>query len=283
STHDFQIVGFGDDSTHECEASGLGSCYAFSDSLLLTPLCCDDIYEVMPRVFAFAGCDSLVLEPFGYIEIGEVSKVENATAEMLRGLDQLMERKEDGGMYFIWVPLNNDVRTLIIDEAHASSKCLTCSKVKAEHQRPSGLLQQPEIPEWKWDKTVMDFITKLPNTKSVARHGVPVSIISDRDGRFTSRFWKTLQKALRTRLDMGTTYHPQTDGQSKRMIMTLKDMLREYWTDVNMHVPLEEIKVHKTLCFVEEPVEIIDREVINDVATQLKVFDEFPQRRAMFM
>ncbi|GJU94209.1 putative reverse transcriptase domain-containing protein [Tanacetum coccineum] len=115
---------------------------------------------------------------------GEASKVENAPVEMLRGLDQQMENKEDGGMYFIdriWVPLVGDVKKIIMDEAHTMkysihpgadkmyhdlrymywwprvkrdiatyvSKCLTCSKVKAEHQRPSGLLQQPEIPEWK--------------------------------------------------------------------------------------------------------------------------------------
>ncbi|GJX73656.1 putative reverse transcriptase domain-containing protein [Tanacetum coccineum] len=88
--------------------------------------------------------------------LSEASKVENATAEMLRGLDQLMERKEDG----------------------------------------------------------------------VAGHGVPVSIIFDRDGRFTSRFWQTLQKALGTRPDMSTAYHPRTDGQSERTIQTLEDMLR---------------------------------------------------------
>ncbi|GKB67710.1 putative reverse transcriptase domain-containing protein [Tanacetum coccineum] len=110
-----------------------------------------------------------------------------------------MEKKEDGGLYFmdrIWVPLIGDVRTMIMDEARATryfihlgadkmyydlrdmywwpgtkkdiathvSKCLTCSKVKAEHQRPSGLLQQPEIPEWKWEKITMDFITKLPRS-----------------------------------------------------------------------------------------------------------------------
>ncbi|GJR73840.1 putative reverse transcriptase domain-containing protein [Tanacetum coccineum] len=150
------------------------------------------------------------------------------------------------------------------------------------------------------------------------RHGVHVSIISDRGGRFTSRFWQTLQKALGTRLDMSTAYHPQTDGQSERTIQTLKDMLRAshvlwaeigeirsigpelvqettnkvilikeklkaardcqksyvgnmrkhlelklYWTDANLHVHVEEIKVDKTLRFAEEPVEIIDREVMD--------------------
>ncbi|GKE76445.1 putative reverse transcriptase domain-containing protein [Tanacetum coccineum] len=110
------------------------------------------------------------------------------------------------------------------------SKCLTCSKVKAEHQRPLGLLQHPKIPEWKWDKITMDFITKLPSTERlpklyideiVARHGAPVSIISYRDGRFTSCCWQTVQKALGTRLDMSMAYHPRTDGQSELMIQTL--------------------------------------------------------------
>ncbi|GKD72735.1 hypothetical protein Tco_1331017, partial [Tanacetum coccineum] len=113
------------------------------------------------------------------------------------------------------------------------SKCLNCSKVKVEHQKPSGLLQQPEIPEWKWENITMDFITKLPRTSSghdsiwiVARNGVPVSIISDCDSYFTSRFWQSLQKALGTRLDLSTAYHPETDGQSERTIQTLEDMLR---------------------------------------------------------
>ncbi|GKC02126.1 putative reverse transcriptase domain-containing protein [Tanacetum coccineum] len=141
---------------------------------------------------------------------------------------------------------------------------MTCAKVKAEHQKPSGLLVQPEIPEWKWKKITMDFITKLPKTANsydtiwvivdrltksahflpmrendpmerliklyikevVTRHGVPVSIISDRDGRFTLLFWQALHKALGTRLDMSTAYHPKTDGQSERTIQTLEDMLR---------------------------------------------------------
>ncbi|GJS44284.1 putative reverse transcriptase domain-containing protein [Tanacetum coccineum] len=136
------------------------------------------------------------------------------------------------------------------DIAEYVSRCLTCSKIKAEHQKPSGFLQQPEIPEWKWEKITMDFVTKLPKSSSghdtiwvvvdrltksahflpiredykteklakiytneiVARHGVPVSIISDRDGRFTSHLWQAFQEALGTRLDMSTAYHPQTDG-----------------------------------------------------------------------
>ncbi|GKB82484.1 putative reverse transcriptase domain-containing protein [Tanacetum coccineum] len=144
------------------------------------------------------------------------------------------------------------------------SKCLTCAKVKAEYQKPSGLLVQPEIPQWKWENITMDFVTKLPKTATgqhtiwvivdrltksahflpmreddsmekftrqylkevMSRHGVPVSIISDHDSRFTSYFWQSLQKSLGTQLDMSTTYHPQTDGKSERAIQTLEDMLR---------------------------------------------------------
>ncbi|GJR93422.1 putative reverse transcriptase domain-containing protein [Tanacetum coccineum] len=143
-------------------------------------------------------------------------------------------------------------------------KCLTCFRVITECQKPSGLLVQPEIPMWKWEKITMDFITKLPKTSNghdtilvivdhltksahfiptretdsmetftrlyikeiVSRHGVPISIISDCDSHFTSRFWKSLQNALGTQLDMSTTYHPETDGQSERTIQTLEDMLR---------------------------------------------------------
>ncbi|GJY82500.1 putative reverse transcriptase domain-containing protein [Tanacetum coccineum] len=98
------------------------------------------------------------------------------------------------------------------------------TRVKAEHQRPSGLLVQPEIPEWKWDNITMDFITKLP--RIVARHGIPASIICDRDGRFTSNFWRSFQKALGTDISMSTAYHPETDGQSERTIQTLETC---YW------------------------------------------------------
>ncbi|GJU12225.1 putative reverse transcriptase domain-containing protein [Tanacetum coccineum] len=189
----------------------------------------------------------------------EAAKDFKAPAEWLRGLDAQFKIQNDEVIYFvgrIWIPSVGEIGKLIMDEAHTTrysvhpsadkmyydlrdlywwsgmkrdiadyvSKCLTCSKIKAEHQKPSGLLQQPEILEWKWEKLAMDLITELPRssngydtiwvivdrlTKSayflpiredyksdklariyineiVARHGVPVAIILGRDGRFTS-------------------------------------------------------------------------------------------------
>ncbi|KAG8501232.1 hypothetical protein CXB51_003367 [Gossypium anomalum] len=115
--------------------------------------------------------------------------------------------------------------------------------VKAEHQVPSGLLQPIMVPEWKWDRITMDFISGLPLTPGkkkchldyslnklaelyireiVRLHGIPLSIISDRDLRFTSRFWQKLQEALGTKLNFSTAFHPQTDGQSERLSDELK-------------------------------------------------------------
>ncbi|GKA21112.1 putative reverse transcriptase domain-containing protein, partial [Tanacetum coccineum] len=182
------------------------------------------------------------------------------------------------------VPLKGDVRTLIMDEAHKLKYVhLGADKMYYDlRDRPSGLLQQLEIPEWKWKRIAMDFVTKLPRNSSghdkiwvimdwltksahflpmredykmdrlarlylneiVARHGMPISIISDRDSRFTSRFWQSMQEALRTRLDMSMAYHPQTNGQSKRTIQTLEDMLRARVLDFkgiwDVHLPLVE-------------------------------------------
>ena len=136
--------------------------------------------------------------------------------------------------------------------------------MKAEHQKPAGKIQPLPIPVWKWDKITMDFVTGLPRTRRqhdaiwvivdrltksvhflpvsnddpldklaqlyveeiVRLHGVPISIVSDRDPRFTSRFWSSLQHAMGTRLHFSTAFHPQTDGQSERTIQTLEDMLR---------------------------------------------------------
>ncbi|GJY86774.1 putative reverse transcriptase domain-containing protein [Tanacetum coccineum] len=211
----------------------------------------------------------------------EALKPENLTTEDVRGMlrEDLIKKRtlimheshkskysihpgsdkmyQDLKQLYWWPNMKANIATYV-------SKCLTCAKVKAEHQKPSGLLVQPEIPEWKWEKITMDFVTKLPKTANgydtiwvivdrltksahflpmrendpmeklmklymkevVTRHGVPVSIISDRDGRFTSLFWQALHKALGTRLDMSTAYHPETDGQSERTIQTLEDIIK---------------------------------------------------------
>nr|GEW57024.1 putative reverse transcriptase domain-containing protein [Tanacetum cinerariifolium] len=121
--------------------------------------------------------------------------------------------------------------------------------VKAEHQKPSGLLLQREIPKWKWVKITMDFetdsmekLTRQYLKEVVSRHEVSVLIISNHDGRFTSHFWQSLQQALGTQLDMSTAYHPQTDGQRERTIQTLEDMLCacviDFGKSWDRHLPL---------------------------------------------
>ncbi|KAD5317986.1 hypothetical protein E3N88_17932 [Mikania micrantha] len=154
-----------------------------------------------------------------------------------------------------------------VDQAYVNW-CLTCAQVKAEHQKPYGYVQPLELPEWKWEHITVDFITKLPRTAKrhdtiwvivdrltksahflpiketytserlselfvkeiVTRHGVPVTIVSDRD--------------------TSTAYHPQTDGQSERTIQTLEDMLRACiidfggsWGD---HLPLVEFSYNNS-------------------------------------
>ncbi|GKF46194.1 retrotransposable element Tf2 [Tanacetum coccineum] len=128
--------------------------------------------------------------------------------------------------HFWWSGIKRDVATFV-------SKCLICQQVKIEHQRASGLLQH----FWKWDEISMDFVTGLPRTQrkhdaiwvvvdrlTKSAHFFPIPIVSDRDPRFTSRFWKGLQKAWGTRLKFSTAFHPETDGQSERIIQTLEDM-----------------------------------------------------------
>ena len=90
----------------------------------------------------------------------------------------------------------------------------------------------------------MDKLAKLYVDEIISRHGVPLSIVSDRDSRFTSNFWNGLQTELGTRLKLSTAYHPQTDGQSERTIQTLEDMLRSCVIDFggswDSHLPLVE-------------------------------------------
>nr|GFC74691.1 putative reverse transcriptase domain-containing protein [Tanacetum cinerariifolium] len=90
----------------------------------------------------------------------------------------------------------------------------------------------------------MDKLTKLYLKEVVTRHGIPISIISDRDPRFVSNFWRAFQKALGTRLDMSIAYHPETDRQSERTIQTLEDMLCacviDFGNGWERHLPLIE-------------------------------------------
>ncbi|KAL4564141.1 hypothetical protein LXL04_028193 [Taraxacum kok-saghyz] len=357
----------------------------------------------------------------------EALKPEHMLGETLRGMEKKFELRADGTRYFmdrIWTPKHGGIRDVVMKEAHNTKypvhpgsdkmyldlkklywwpnmkadiatyvgECLTCAKVKVEYQKPSGLLQQPRIPEWKWEEIAMDFITnpengnpddgpklrqlllgspssvepfvdlatvgivdehehhqqnedgecvsgfrrvgeeewsrggcqmevaavelgfvcrkkrgykggklveggstgkrgvttKLPKTpagfdaiwvvvdrltkfahflpiketdkmekltrtylKEIVRlHGEPISIISDRDSRFTSRFWQSLQKSLGTRLDMSAAYHPQTDGQSERTIQTLEDMLRacviDFGSSWDTHLPLIEFSYNNS-------------------------------------
>ncbi|GJR06796.1 putative reverse transcriptase domain-containing protein [Tanacetum coccineum] len=253
----------------------------------------------------------------------EARKEENYGTEDLCGMIKKLEPRADGTLCLngrSWIPCRGNLRELIMHESHKSkysvhpgsdkmyqdlkklywwpnmkaeiatyvSKCLTYAKVKAECQKPSGLLVQPVIPVWKWENITMDFVTKLPKTSTgqdtiwviidrltksahflpmketdsmekltrqylkevVSRHGVPVSIISDRDSKFTSHFWKSLNEALGTQLDMSTAYHPQTDGQSERTIQTLEDMLRACVMDFgkgwDRHLPLVEFSYNNS-------------------------------------
>ncbi|KAA3466689.1 reverse transcriptase [Gossypium australe] len=156
------------------------------------------------------------------------------------------------------------------------SRCLVCQQV------PSGLLRPIMVLEWKWERITMDCVSGLPLsagkkdaiwvivdrlaksahfvlvgtdysldklaelyiTEIVRLHEVPLSIVSDRDPRFTSRVWKKLQEALGTKLYFSTAFHPQTDGQSKRIIQILEDMLRccilEFESTREKHLPLIE-------------------------------------------
>ncbi|GJY61454.1 putative reverse transcriptase domain-containing protein [Tanacetum coccineum] len=137
------------------------------------------------------------------------------------------------------------------------SKCLTCAKVKAEHQKPSGLLQQPEIPEWKWENITMDFISGLPRTPNGYD---TIWVIVDRltkSAHFLPMKKTDLKEivcrhgnALGTEVNMSTAYHPETDGQSERTIQTLEDMLRacviDFGKNWNQHLPLVEFSYNNS-------------------------------------
>nr|GFB84538.1 reverse transcriptase domain-containing protein [Tanacetum cinerariifolium] len=144
-------------------------------------------------------------------------KPENIKKEDVGGMKSFDEMYQDMKKLYWWPNMKVNIATYV-------SKCLTCAKVKAEHQKPSGLLATIFTPIRETDP--MDKLARIYLKEVVTGHEIPVSIISDRDPRFASNFWRSLQNALSTRLDMSTAYLPETDSQSEKTIQTLKDMLR---------------------------------------------------------
>ncbi|GJT79927.1 putative reverse transcriptase domain-containing protein [Tanacetum coccineum] len=199
-----------------------------------------------------------------------------------KGWDEMIKLRNDGALYYldqIWVPLKGDVRTLIMDEAHKSKYFVHpgadkmyydlrdrywwpgikkdiaeyVSRTSSGHDTIWVIVDRltksahflPMREDYKMERLARLYLNEI-----VARHGVPISIISDRDSRFTSRFWQSMQEALGTRLDMSTAYHPQTDGQSERTIQTLEDMLRACVLDFggswDVHLPLVEFSYNNS-------------------------------------
>ncbi|GJY88262.1 putative reverse transcriptase domain-containing protein [Tanacetum coccineum] len=207
-----------------------------------------------------------------------------------RLIKQIFKFLPDGTRCFVnrvWLPRFGGLRVLIMQESHKSkysihpgsdkmyqdlkllywwpnmkadiatyvSKCLTLDCL----ERRVGMIRYGSLvdrltksahfqPTKKTD--TMEKLTQLYLKEIVSRHGVPISIISDRDSHFTSRFWRSLQKALGTNLDMSTAYHPQTDGQSERTIQMLKDMLRacviDFGSSWDRHLPLVEFSYNNS-------------------------------------
>ncbi|GJU22267.1 putative reverse transcriptase domain-containing protein [Tanacetum coccineum] len=263
-------------------------------------------------------------------------------------IDEMIELRSDGALYYldrIWVPLKDDVRTLIMDEAYKLKYSIHPGADKMYYDLRDRTSSGHDIIWVIVDRLTksthflpmcedykMDRLARLYLNEIVARHGVSISIISDHDSRFTSRFWQSMQEALGTRLDMSTAYHPQTDGQkvgegqligpelvqeTTEKISQIKDRLKDArdrqksyadmrreplefsvgdyillkvspWkgvvrfrkkgklaprfigpfeviekkclADPTQQVPLDEIRVDAKLNFVEEPVEILERE-----------------------
>ncbi|GJW80183.1 putative reverse transcriptase domain-containing protein, partial [Tanacetum coccineum] len=296
----------------------------------------------------------------------EASKDLKAPTEWLRGLERHFEQRDDGEIYFfdrIWIPSVGGVRKLIMDEAHTSrysvhpgadkmyydlrdlywwpgikrdiaeyvSRCLTCSKIKAEHQKPLGFLQQPEIPEWKWEKITMDFVTKLPKSSSghdtirvvvdrltksanflpiregykteklakiytneiVARHvrvKRTIQMLEDTASRHAfNGFWWQLGYSSSIDWDVAQKSYPdKRQGNPLEFHVETRGLLKvSPWKGVvrfgkkgklapryvgpfeivervglpDVQVPLDEIEIDENLRFVEEPIEIVERDV----------------------
>ncbi|GJP33995.1 hypothetical protein CLOM_g18479 [Closterium sp. NIES-68] len=177
--------------------------------------------------------------------------------------------------HYYWPHLAEDVKKFV-------TSCDTCQRMKSSKQKKAGLLQPLPVPEQPWQVVSLDFITGLPPTTSshdailvvidkfskmghfipthttarteetaqlfvrhiISQHGIPTTLISDRDPKFTSKFWKELMSLLGTKLAMSSAYHPQTDGQTERLNQIVEQLLRAACKDDiskwDLHLPVLE-------------------------------------------
>ncbi|MCO5555626.1 hypothetical protein L7F22_009171 [Adiantum nelumboides] len=183
--------------------------------------------------------------------------------------------------YFYWPRLKKDVEEFV-------RSCMACQKVKFDKHKAQGLLQPLPIPTRPWESIAMDFIFDLLRTQSghgiwtiidrfskqahfilvkktvkpdhLARlfvaqifrlHGMPETIVSDRDSRFTSLFWKAIWENIGTRLQFSSSFHPQTDGQSEIANLVVLDLLKSYISDQKTqwerYLPLVEFAYNNTI------------------------------------
>ncbi|GKB21013.1 putative reverse transcriptase domain-containing protein [Tanacetum coccineum] len=233
----------------------------------------------------------------------EAIKEENIKAENLRGMDKAFEVRPDGTRCIknqSWLPLFGNLRDLIMHESHKSKysihpgsdkmyqdlkklywwpnikaiiaeyvgKCLTYSKVKAECQKPSGLLIQPEIPTWKWERITMDFITKLPKTSSghdtIWETHLPLAKVGDVQLTGPEIIHETTKKIvqIRQRLVGPVAYTLELPEELSNVHSTFHvSNLKKCLSDESLVIPMKELRLDDKLNFVEEPVEIMDREV----------------------
>ncbi|GJP65689.1 hypothetical protein CLOP_g22557, partial [Closterium sp. NIES-67] len=183
--------------------------------------------------------------------------------------------------HYYWPHLAEDVQKFV-------TSCDTCQRMKSTKQKKAGLLQPLPVPEQPWQVVSLDFITGLPPTSSghdailvvidkfskmghfipthttarteetaqlfvryiISQHGIPTTLISDRDPKFTSKFWKELMSLLGTKLAMSSAYHPQTDGQTERLNQIVEQLLRAACKDEiskwDLHLPVLEFAYNNT-------------------------------------
>ncbi|GJS71120.1 putative reverse transcriptase domain-containing protein [Tanacetum coccineum] len=171
----------------------------------------------LPKQILKAQTEARKLENINKEDVGGIFVENSKDPEKLR--TEKLEPRADGILCLngrSWLPCYGDLRTVIMHE----------------------------------ETNPIDKLARMYLKEVVTKHGIPVSIICDRDPRFASNFWKSLQKALGTSLDMSTAYHPQTDGQSERTIQTLEDMLRACVIDFGngwvKHLPLVEFSYNNS-------------------------------------